>query len=335
MFSASIDWLLDRTVLFSFDRRGFGRHARYFRAGDLEVDLTGRVCLVTGSNSGIGRAAATALAARGAQVWLLCRDRDRGGEAVASIRQSTGNRGVHLAVVDLSHPSAIRAFVEGFAPARVDVLIQNAGVLPATREENAEGVELTLATNVVGPFLLTHLLRSKLAAAASGRVIFVSSGGMYAQKLSLEDLQWTGRPFDGVTAYAQTKRMQVVLTEILARRWAREGISVHAMHPGWADTPSVRNSIPRFWKVMRNRLRSAEQGADTLVWLAVAPELPSGRFWFDRSPQSTHLLPFTVERPRDRARLWRTCMQLAGLPKASAREPGRARAGALGVEAGA
>jgi len=97
------------------------------------------------------------------------------------------------------------------------------------------------------------------------------------------------------------------------------------MHPGWADTPSVRSSLPRFWRVMRKRLRTPEQGADTLLWLAVAPALPSGQFWFDRAPQPTHLLPFTTEPARDRARLWRTCKQLAGLAQAS-EQPRRAQA---------
>jgi NAD(P)-dependent dehydrogenase (short-subunit alcohol dehydrogenase family) len=331
MLNGVSDWLLDRTILFSFDRSGFRRHARGFRKSDLEVDLTGRVCLVTGANSGIGREAATALADRGAEVWLLCRDRRRGEEARRAIRKRTGNRRVHLAVVDVSHLGAIRAFAAAFAPARVDVLIHNAGVLPAAREQSPEGLESTLATNVIGPFLLTHLLRERLAAAAGARVIFVSSGGMYAQKLSLEDLQWTRRPFDGVTAYAQTKRMQVILTELLARRWERAGIAVHAMHPGWADTPSVRTSIPRFWKWMRTRLRTPAQGADTLLWLAVAPALPSGQFWFDRTAQSTHLLPFTAEEPRERDRLWRTCVRLAGLTKSS----GERRAGAaVSIRAG-
>ena len=319
MFNGFVDWVLDRTILFSFDRSGFLRHARNFRPSDIAMDLAGRVCLVTGANSGIGRAAATALAARGAEVWLLCRDRARGEEAVASIREMTANQRVQLEVLDMSHLAAVRAFAARFAPTRVDLLIHNAGVLPATREETAEGVELTLATNVIGPFLLTHLLHAKLAAADGARVIFVSSGGMYAQRLSLDDLEWTQRPFDGVTAYAQTKRMQVILTELLARRWARAGIAVHAMHPGWADTPSVRSSIPRFWRLMRTRLRTPEQGADTLVWLAVAPPtaLPSGQFWLDRTPQPTHLRPFTVEPPRDRARLWRLCTRLAGLAQPS------------------
>ena len=308
------DAILDRSIVWSFDRSGFLRHARRFRAEDVDVDLTGRVCLVTGANSGIGRAAATALASRRADIYLLCRDRARGEEAVNAIRRETGNKRVYLEVVDVSHLASVRAFVERYTSPRVDVLIHNAGVLPATRQETPEGLELTLATNVIGPFLLTHLLHAKLAAAGGARVIFVSSGGMYAQRLSLDDLQWTQRPFDGVTAYAQTKRMQVILTELLARRWSRARIAVHCMHPGWADTPAVRSSIPRFYRVMRNRLRTPEEGADTVVWLAVArARIPSGRFWLDRVPQPTHLLPFTVEEPRDRARLWRTCERLAGL----------------------
>jgi dehydrogenase/reductase SDR family protein 12 len=308
------DAILDRSIVWSFDRSGFLRHAKRFRAEDLDVDLAGRVCLVTGANSGIGQAAATALASRRADVYLLCRDRARGEEAVSAIRQATGNNRVHLEVVDVSQLASVRAFAERFTSPCVDVLIHNAGVLPATRQETAEGMELTLATNVVGPFLLTQLLHAKLAAASGARVIFVSSGGMYAQRLSLDDLQWTQRQFDGVTAYAQTKRMQVILTELLARRWSRAGIAVHCMHPGWADTPAVRSSIPRFYRVMRNRLRAPEQGADTAVWLAVTrATIPSGRFWLDRAPQPTHLLPFTVEEPRDRVRLWRTCERLAGL----------------------
>lgn len=326
MFSAITDWFLDRTIFFSFDRSGFLRHARGFDARALEVDLGGRVCLVTGANSGIGRAAATALAARGAEVWLLCRDRARGEEAMDSIRTATANPRVYLAVLDVSHLGAVRAFVDGFAPDRVDALIHNAGVLPATREESPEALERTLATNVIGPFLLTRILRPRLAATPGARVIFVSSGGMYAKQLSLDDLSWSQRPFDGVAAYAQTKRMQVVLTELLARRWARAGIAVHAMHPGWADTPSVRSSIPRFWQLMRERLRSAEQGADTLVWLSVAANLPSGRFWFDRKSQSTHLLPFTGESARDRRRLWRTCARLANHGSRDRRRPSRAQA---------
>jgi dehydrogenase/reductase SDR family protein 12 len=313
-----LERLLDRTILLSFDRSGLQRHARRFRRRDLAVDLAGRVCLVTGANAGIGLAVATALAQRNAIVWLLCRDRHRGQAAVAAIREETGNRHVRLGVVDVASRASVRAFVERFAPEHVDVLIHNAGVLPTSRQDTIDGIELTLATNVVGPFLLTHLLRPRLAAAPGARVIFVSSGGMYTQRLSLDDLQWERRKFHGVSAYAQTKRMQVVLAELFAQRWSNTGIAFHSMHPGWADTPGVRGSLPRFWQLLRRRLRTPKEGADTAVWLAVAPQagLQSGRFWFDRTPQPTHILPFTRERHTDRAALWRTCQRLARLDDA-------------------
>jgi NAD(P)-dependent dehydrogenase (short-subunit alcohol dehydrogenase family) len=320
MIRSILDAILDRSIVFSFDRSGYRRHARSFCDDDTAVDLSGRVCLVTGANSGIGRATAKALAERGGDVWLLCRDRTRGQEAMRACRRATGNRQVRLAVVDVADICSVRRFAERFEPQKVDVLIHNAGVLPAARHETAQGLELTLATNVIGPFLLTRLLHARLAAAGGARVIFVSSGGMYAQRLSLADCDWSRRSFDGVAAYAQTKRMQVVLAEMLAHRWSRDHIAVHAMHPGWADTPAVRTSIPRFWRVMRERLRTAEQGADTVVWLAIAraPNVPSGRFWFDRAARPTHLLPFTVESRRERERLWSTCERLAGILPSSA-----------------
>ncbi len=312
------DRLLDRSILFSFDRSGYRRHARRFRNADLDGDLHGRVCLVTGSNSGIGRAAATALAARGAEVWLLCRDRGRGDEAVRALRNETGNDEVHLAVVDVANLTSVRDFAAGFDRPRVDWVVHNAGVLPANREQTPDGLERTFATNVVGPFLLTHLLRTRLAASEDARVVFVSSGGMYGTALSLNDLDWSRRRFDGVAAYAQTKRMQIVLTELLARRWKPLGVSVHAMHPGWADTPAVRSSLPRFWRVMRNRLRTPEEGADTVVWLCIAsePKGASGRFWFDRAPAPTHLVPFTRETPEQREALHALCLRAAGITTA-------------------
>ena len=143
---------------------------------------------------------------------------------------------------------------------------------------------------------------------------------MYGTRLSLTDPNWTARRFDGVSAYAQTKRMQVVLAEQLAERGAAAGIGVHAMHPGWADTPAVRSSLPRFHRWMRGRLRTPEQGADTVLWLAVRParEVPSGRFWLDRAPQPTHLAPLTRESAAERAALWAFCERHAGLTPAGA-----------------
>lgn len=302
-----LDRLLDTSIFFSFDRSGFLRHAAAFAPGDLAVDLSGRVCLVTGANSGIGFETSVGLAERGATVWMLCRDRDRGKAALRELRRRTGSRRTHLALLDISDPDALRDFLSGFTSARVDVLVHNAGVLPDRRVLSRDGHELTLATHVLGPWRLTQSLLPKLRASTDPRVIFVSSGGMYTQRLSLTDCQWQRRLYDGVAAYAQTKRMQVVLAQLLAENLP--GGTVSAMHPGWADTPAVRSSLPRFHSVMQGRLRSPAEGADTVLWLAAsdAARGRSGRFWFDRAVRSPHLLPWTRESNADRTALRAFC----------------------------
>ena len=303
------DALLDASIAFSFDRSGFSRHARSFSDSDLEIDLAGRVCLVTGANSGIGYETSLALAQRGASVWMLCRDRARGERALAQVRRQSRSRRVQLALLDVSDLDAVREFAAGFAEPRVDVLVHNAGVLPDQRLASAQDHEVTLATHVYGPWLLTQALLPRLRASADARVVFVSSGGMYTQKLDLADGEWRRRTYDGVKAYAQTKRMQVVLAELLAADCQHDRITVSSMHPGWADTPAVRSSLPRFWAALQGRLRTPAQAADTVIWLAGsgAARGRSGRFWFDRKPRSTHLLPWTREAVSARDALRELC----------------------------
>ena len=300
-----LDAVLDGTIVLSFDRAGYARHARRFQADDLKVDLAGRTALVTGPTSGLGRAAALGLARLGAEVVLLCRDLPRGRALQRELRLATGHRRVSVEQVDLADLGSVRAFARRFGAPRVDVLVHNAGVLPDERVLSPDGLELTWATNVAGPYLLTRLLLPRLKRAPQGRIVVVSSGGMYAQRLSLDDLDWQRRPFDGVAAYAQSKRAEVVLTELLAERLGRTRVTVNAMHPGWADTPGVRRSLPRFHRLMKARLRTPAQGADTIVWLAACPRLAgeSGRFWFDRQAVGTHLVPWTRETPAERRAL--------------------------------
>ena len=301
--------LVDPTIVLSFDRTGFAIHALAFDPEDLDVDLAGRRCLVTGANSGIGFETALALADLGADVLLLCRSRERGAAAVARIREATGNRNVWLEVLDVAHLGAVREAGARLSARGVDVLVHNAGTLPAHRVETAEGLELTLATHVVGPHLLTQLLRPALERSPDGRVVWVSSGGMYTRRLDLADPNWTTRAYDGVVAYAETKRAQVVLSELWAERLRGTRVVVNAMHPGWADTPAVRTSLPRFHRLMRAVLRTPAEGADTVVWLAASPRARtrSGAFFFDRAPRRTHLLPFTRESAATRGRFWDLC----------------------------
>jgi dehydrogenase/reductase SDR family protein 12 len=148
-------------------------------------------------------------------------------------------------------------------------------------------------------------------------VINVSSGGMYTARLNVDDPQLDERNFDGPSFYAHTKRAEVALAEVWAERLADLGIGCHSMHPGWADTPGLARSLPRFHRLMRPLLRDSREGADTIVWLATAgPEAVdghSGAFWHDRRPRPKHLLPWTGESRRERERFWARCARLGGL----------------------
>lgn len=305
---------LDATVVLSFGGGGYRRHARDFRPDDLDVDLTGRSCLITGANSGIGFEASLSLARLGADVWMLCRDPDRGRVARDTVAAASSQDRVHLLIADVSSRASLDAAVASLPDSpsfRVDVLVHNAGTLPGERILSDDGAELTFATHVLGPFHLTRALAPRLG--PGSRVLFVTSGGMYLRRLSLEDLSWQERPYDGVVAYAQTKRMQVVLTELLAERLKPRGVVAHAMHPGWADTAGVRSSLPRFWRLTRGMLRTPAEGADTLVWLAAADQAleSTGALWFDRTVVDSHLLPGTRESAEDRAALWALCVGMS------------------------
>ncbi len=195
-------------------------------------------------------------------------------------------------------------------------------MLPSQRARSRDGFELTFAVNVLAPFVLTGLLLGPLRHAGRARVITVSSGGMYTARLDLGDLQLERREFDGAEFYAHTKRAEVALTEAWAQRPEADGITFLSMHPGWADTPGLSESLPRFRRVMRPLLRDARQGADTIVWLATTPAADgvSGKLWHDRRPRPAHRLPSTRETAQERAQLWEQCARLGGLDAARAAE---------------
>lgn len=314
-----VDTLLDRLVLPGNSRIGYRLRSRgkNWPADPPPGSLAGADALVTGAGSGLGTATAAGLARLGARVHLLGRHLDRLEHARAGIGRQVPGALLEAEQCDLSVLARVREFAADFR-ARVpalNVLVHNAGVLAPERTETEEGNELDLATHVLGPFLLTALLRENLAAAAPSRVIFVSSSGMYGQRLHSEDPQYRHGTYRGLTAYARTKRMQVVLAQEWARRLADAGITVHAVHPGWAETPGLARWLPRFRTLTRPVLRTAEEGADTTVWVAAAPEpqLRPGLFWHDRAPRPTHLLPGTRETDAQRAELWRACERLTGL----------------------
>ena len=315
MIGSLLDTVLDRTVIAGYTRVGYRVRSGMWSAAE-EQPMDGKVVLLTGGTSGLGLAAAEGFARLGATVWLPARNKQRGEHARAQIVAKFPNSDVRVGLCDLSDLKSVRRFAEllGGETERLDVLVNNAGTLASERTLSVDGIELTFATNVLGPFLLTNLLIPLLEQSKPARIINVSSGGMYTQRIHPDDLQMTHEEFDGPTAYARTKRAQVILTELWAERLRGAGVVVHAMHPGWADTPGLKSSLPRFYSLTRRLLRTPQEGADTIVWLGAAPEpaRSSGGFWHDRRRRPTHRVPQTKQTPQDRARLWAECERLSG-----------------------
>ena len=172
-----------------------------------------------------------------------------------------------------------------------------------------------MAVHVLGPVLMTELLRPALRASARGaRVLLVTSGGMYAQALRADDPEYRSGSYSPSTAYARSKRAQVELAPVLDRHWHPDGAGVWATHPGWAATPGITESLPRFKRITGPILRDADGGADTTVWLAAAePAPPSGGLWHDRRQRPTHFLPKTRTSPEDRDRMWDWVVEQTGI----------------------
>jgi len=306
--SRLVDATLEATVVASFTDVGITVRRHLTGWEDLEaLDATGRVVLVTGATSGLGLETARQLARMGASVRLVGRDPAKTTAARADVESAAPGADVATYLADLANLTDVRRLVTEVLERepRLDVLVHNAGALIQERRESPDGHEMTFATMVLGPFALTEGLRPLLERTGGARVITVSSGGMYTQKLAIDDLE-SKQGYRGSVAYARAKRAQVVLTELWAERDEGHGITFHAMHPGWAATPGVHDALPKFEKLLGSRLRSPAEGADTIVWLAVAdePTRSSGRFWLDRRPRGTHRVPATRESPEDRTRLW-------------------------------
>lgn len=187
----------------------------------------------------------------------------------------------------------------------IHILVNNAGALFNPRQTTAEGLERSFALLLLAPYRLTEGLQPLLAAADGARVVNVLSGGMYTQRIDVDDLQSEHGNYSGAAAYARAKRGLMILTGEWASAWAKQRIVVNAMHPGWADTPGIASALPAFRRLTRAVLRNPAEGADTAVWLAAAPEAAdlSGRFWLDREPHPTHVFPHTRETAAERRRL--------------------------------
>ncbi|MFZ0014664.1 MAG: SDR family NAD(P)-dependent oxidoreductase [Acidimicrobiia bacterium] len=292
-----------------FTNLGYHLHARDFEP--IDTDLSDKTVVITGGTGGLGRAAAEQLAHLGARTVVVGRSPDKLRAAESEIAGEVAGY-----EADLSSMSQIRQLADDLVAheEKIDVLINNVGVLLPEREETTEGLEKTLATDLAGQFLLTNLLIPKLVESAPSRIVNVTSGGMYTERIRPDDLQYRRGEYKGAVAYARCKRGQVILTELWARRLHGTGVTVHVMHPGWAKTAGVARSLPTFDRLMRPFLRDPSQGADTMVWLAAAPRpaATSGLLWFDREQVPKHLIDRTRESPADQQALWDGLVAITG-----------------------
>lgn len=317
-----VDDLLEISVVGSFSRPGYRARKALFEWSPPEADaLAGRTVLVTGPTSGLGRATASALADLGARVILVGRSEERLEAVRSALVERSGVDGHRSVVADMSVLASVRAAVQHITETegRLDVLVDNAGAIYPQRRVTEDGLEATFATMVAGPFVLIEGLLPLLEVSGDGRVISVVSGGMYLQSLPLHDLQYAEDDYDGTRAYARAKRASTALAREWARRY-RGRVRFFSMHPGWADTPGLAESLPGFYDLMGPLLRTPAEGADTITWLATQQELdgPDGRLYLDRRARPFDRLHSTRLSAAERRRLWDEVVRLTGEPQAAA-----------------
>jgi len=260
--------------------------------------VTGKTCLVTGANSGIGKETALGLARAGARVVLVCRNQQKGEAALADIRRETGSSELDLLIADMSSLASVRALaaqVEQRYP-RLDVLVNNAGAALWERKLSAEGIEMTVAGNHLGPALLTMKLLERLKASAPARIVNVSSEAHRSARLDLNDLQYETRKYSGIAAYGQSKLLMNAFTFELARRLEGTGVTVNCLHPGvvstniWpTDAPLVARAI---MGVMKPFMTNSKRGADVSLYLAMSPDVAgvNGKYFVKSKPVDSNRL---------------------------------------------
>jgi NAD(P)-dependent dehydrogenase (short-subunit alcohol dehydrogenase family) len=279
--------------------------------------LQDKVCIVTGSNSGIGKATALALAEMGAQVVMVVRNTERGKEARLEIIEESGSNSVDLMICDLSSMESIRSFAAEFKNGynRLDVLVNNAGAVFSKRQVTVDGFEQTFAVNYLAPFLLTHELLPLLKESAPSRVINLSSGLHKSAKLDLSDLQ-SESSYKAMNVYGSAKLMVVMQTYEMARHLKDTGVTVNVVLPGFVATNLGRNTGSRMSKIMFGMMKpfqlSAKEGAETSVYVASSPDVEgvTGKCFVKKMENETSKISYDVELQKQ---LWDTTINLLGL----------------------
>ncbi|MGH7821709.1 MAG: SDR family oxidoreductase [Candidatus Binatia bacterium] len=278
-------------------------------------DIRGKTCLITGPTAGIGRETALALAERGANLVLVCRNRARGDETVREIREKTANEQVELMIADLSSQEEIRRLAGAFLATQrpLHVLINNAGVFNLRRSTTVDGIETVFAVNHLAYFLLTMLLLERLKESAPARIVNVASDAHHWGTLDFDDLGGERR-YRPMKIYGQSKLANIAFTYELARRLEGTGVTVNCLHPGAVGTRLGSNNgwvAGMLLPLLRPFMRTPEKGAETSIYLASSPEVRgvSGKYFFDcRERRSSR----ESQDAEVGSRLWKLSEQLTG-----------------------
>ncbi|MHB8567369.1 MAG: SDR family oxidoreductase [Nitrososphaerales archaeon] len=278
-------------------------------------ELRGRICLVTGANSGIGKAASNDLARMGATVVMVCRDESKGESARKEIMRETGNQSIELMIADFSSLESVRKLASDYRKNhdKLHVLLNNAGLILGRRIVTEDGLEETFEVNYLSHFLLTYLLLDTLKVSAPSRIVNISSSAHYSGHLDFQDLQGE-KKYSPMKSYSQTKLAQVLFTRELAKRLDGTRVTANAVHPGavrtnWGNEGGVLGIGIR---IARPFLLSAKRGAETPVYVASAPELESvsGKYFSNKREEQSSSESYNDNEVKE---LWEISMKLAGL----------------------
>jgi NAD(P)-dependent dehydrogenase (short-subunit alcohol dehydrogenase family) len=282
-----------------------------------EGGMDEKVCLITGATSGIGKATAMGLANMGASVVMVGRDRGRGQAALAEIKEGSANASVDLMLADLSSQQEIHRLADDFKEAypRLDVLINNAGVIRSKRVTTADGIEMTFAVNHLASFLLTNLLLDLLKASAPSRIVNVASGEQRNGIIDFNDLQGE-KGYKTAKAYSQSKLATVLFTYELARRLEGTGVAVNCLHPGVVGTnlgSGVSGVFGFTVRALTPLMKSSEKGAETSIYLASSPEVEglSGKYFVKKAEARSSDVSHDQRLAR---RLWEVSAELTNVP---------------------
>ncbi len=282
---------------------------------DNEIRMDGRVVMITGANSGIGKETAIQLAKIGASIIMVCRNKTRGESALKEIKETANSNKVDLFFADLTDQRSIREMVDNFKKKydKLHVLINNAGIISRSRSTNSDGYELTFATNYLGHFLLTYLLIDLLKSSAPSRIINVSSLMHRFAKPDFEDIHMENE-YNAFRAYGNSKLYNILFTYELARRLESTGVTVNALHPGAVRSNFGRNNRGSLSKIVFSILRpfyiSVNEGARTSIYLASSPEVKdiTGKYFVKSKPKKSSKISYD---PKLQSKLWRIGEELA------------------------